>query len=207
MPTCGSDCDEPRGAREGGARRPASGGRSGGIIQSMIPDPVVELADGPGVHADRDPAKRAPPRTCLRRWRRGRRRPADGDDARPHRRARACPATWWRTADRASASPRQPRGVPAQGDVHLIPAYDAAERARQEAYRAVLLASALEAGYPEAIARPMTQGFAYTPGVAITFRAEEVFRQTPGPGAGPFCPEERAPWASSRTRSSRPCRA
>jgi hypothetical protein len=59
-----------------------------------------------------------------------------------------------------------------------------AERARQEVYRAALLASALEAGYPEAIARPMTQGFAYTPGVAITFRAEEVFLQTPGPGAG-----------------------
>lgn len=59
-----------------------------------------------------------------------------------------------------------------------------AERARQEAYRAALLTSALEAGYPEAIARPMTQGFAYTPGVAITFRAEEVFLQTPGPGAG-----------------------
>lgn len=61
---------------------------------------------------------------------------------------------------------------------------DDAERARQEAYRAALLASALEAGYPEAIAWPMTQGFAYTPGVAITFRAEEVFLQTPGPGAG-----------------------
>jgi len=59
-----------------------------------------------------------------------------------------------------------------------------AERARQEAYRAALLVSALEAGYPEAIARPLTQGFAYTPGVAITFRAEEVFLQTPGPGAG-----------------------
>jgi hypothetical protein len=61
---------------------------------------------------------------------------------------------------------------------------DAADRARQEAYRAALLASALEAGYPEALARPLTQGFAYTPGVAITFRTEEVFQQTPGPGAG-----------------------
>jgi hypothetical protein len=61
---------------------------------------------------------------------------------------------------------------------------DDAERARQEAYRVALLASALEAGYPEAIARPMTLGLAYTPGVAITFRAEEVFLQTPGPGAG-----------------------
>ncbi|HWC01541.1 MAG TPA: hypothetical protein VHF87_02110 [Methylomirabilota bacterium] len=61
---------------------------------------------------------------------------------------------------------------------------DDADRARQEAYRATLMASALEAGYPEAIARPLTLGFAYTPGVAITFRAEEVFLQTPGPGAG-----------------------
>jgi hypothetical protein len=61
---------------------------------------------------------------------------------------------------------------------------DDAERARQEAYRAALLVSTLEAGYPEAIARPLTQGMAYTPGVAITFRAEEVYLQTPGPGAG-----------------------
>ena len=61
---------------------------------------------------------------------------------------------------------------------------DAEDRARQEAYRAALLASALEAGDPEAIARPLTLGFAYTPGVAITFRPEEVFLQTPGPGAG-----------------------
>jgi hypothetical protein len=58
------------------------------------------------------------------------------------------------------------------------------ERARQEAHRAALLASALEVGYPPAIARPLTMGLAYTPGVAITFRAEEVFLQTPGPGAG-----------------------
>jgi hypothetical protein len=62
------------------------------------------------------------------------------------------------------------------------------ERARQEAYRVALLASALEAGYPEAIARPLTQGFAYVPSVAITFRAEEVFLQTPGPGAGTRLP-------------------
>ena len=61
---------------------------------------------------------------------------------------------------------------------------DAEDRARQEAYRVALLASAIEGGYPEAIARPFTLGFAYTPGVAITFRAEEVFLQTPGPGAG-----------------------
>ena len=71
---------------------------------------------------------------------------------------------------------------------------DDADRARQEAYRAALLAAALEAGYPEAIAWPLTQGLAYTPGVAITFRAEEVFLQTPGPGAGTLLSrEERTP--------------
>ena len=56
--------------------------------------------------------------------------------------------------------------------------------ARQEAYRKALLADALAHGYPEEIARPFTQGFAYTPAVAITFRTEEVFLQTPGPDAG-----------------------
>jgi hypothetical protein len=61
---------------------------------------------------------------------------------------------------------------------------DDADRDRQEARRAALLASALEAGYPESIARPLALGLVITPGVAITFRAEEVFLQTPGPGAG-----------------------
>jgi hypothetical protein len=61
---------------------------------------------------------------------------------------------------------------------------DDADRARQEAYRAALFASALDAGYPEAIARPFTLGFAYVPGTAITFRAEEIYLQTPGPDAG-----------------------
>jgi hypothetical protein len=61
---------------------------------------------------------------------------------------------------------------------------DADDLARQEAYRRALLADALQAGFPEEIARPLTQGFAYTPSIAITFRADEVFLQTPGPGAG-----------------------
>ena len=61
---------------------------------------------------------------------------------------------------------------------------DADDVARQEAYRKALLADALKAGYPEEMARPLTQGFAYAPGLAITFRAEEVFLQTPGPEAG-----------------------
>jgi len=55
--------------------------------------------------------------------------------------------------------------------------------ARQEAYRARLVA-ALRQVYPEDISRPYALGFAYRPGVAITFRVEQVFLQTPGPGAG-----------------------
>ncbi|MFQ5973997.1 MAG: pyridoxamine 5'-phosphate oxidase family protein [Alphaproteobacteria bacterium] len=55
--------------------------------------------------------------------------------------------------------------------------------ARQEAYRRKFLAAVRQA-YPEEIARPLALGFAYNPGVAVTFRAEEVFLQTPGPGAG-----------------------
>ena len=61
---------------------------------------------------------------------------------------------------------------------------DANDLARQEAYRMAWLADALKIGFPEAIARPLTLGFAYTPSIAITFRAEEIFLQTPGPGAG-----------------------
>lgn len=61
---------------------------------------------------------------------------------------------------------------------------DDADRARQEAARAALLASALAAGYPDALARPFVLGFAYTPALAITFHAEEVYQQTPGPDAG-----------------------
>lgn len=61
---------------------------------------------------------------------------------------------------------------------------DAADLALQEAYRASLFSAAREAGYPEEIARPFTLGFAYRPGVAITFRVEEIFVQTPGPDAG-----------------------
>jgi len=60
---------------------------------------------------------------------------------------------------------------------------DEADIARQEAFRLRFLDS-LRQGYPEEIARPLSLGFAYRPGVAITFRVEEIFRQTPGPGAG-----------------------
>jgi Pyridoxamine 5'-phosphate oxidase len=55
--------------------------------------------------------------------------------------------------------------------------------ARQDAYREKLLA-AVRQGYPDSIARPLVLGFASKPGVALTFRVEEVYLQTPGPGAG-----------------------
>ena len=58
------------------------------------------------------------------------------------------------------------------------------DRAIQEIYRSKWLALALQCGYPEQIARPLTLGFAYHPAVAITFRVEEIFLQTPGPDAG-----------------------
>jgi hypothetical protein len=61
---------------------------------------------------------------------------------------------------------------------------DAADLARQQAYRRMLLADARGAGFPEEIAWALTQGFAYTPSIGIIFRADEVYIQTPGPGAG-----------------------
>ena len=57
------------------------------------------------------------------------------------------------------------------------------ERARQDAWRTKLLAS-LRQVYPEEIARPLALGYVYFPGVAVTFRVDEVFLQTPGPSAG-----------------------
>jgi len=56
--------------------------------------------------------------------------------------------------------------------------------ALQETYRTKWLAAARQAGYPEEIARPLILGFAYRPGVAVTFQVKEIFLQTPGPGAG-----------------------
>ena len=55
--------------------------------------------------------------------------------------------------------------------------------ARQEACRRKLV-TAVRQVFPEEIARPLTLGFAYHPGVAVTFRVEEIFLQTPGPDAG-----------------------
>lgn len=57
------------------------------------------------------------------------------------------------------------------------------ECALQEAYRDKLWRG-LAQYWPEELVKPMILGAAYRPSVAITFRVEEVFLQTPGPGAG-----------------------
>ncbi len=61
---------------------------------------------------------------------------------------------------------------------------EAKEVAIQEIHRTKLLAALLQYGYPEQIAKPLILGFCYQPAVAITFRVEEIFLQTPGPEAG-----------------------
>lgn len=61
---------------------------------------------------------------------------------------------------------------------------DEKDRTVQEIYRAKLLSSLLQFGYPEPIVRPLVLGFIYQPATAITFRVEEFFLQTPGPEAG-----------------------
>jgi hypothetical protein len=58
------------------------------------------------------------------------------------------------------------------------------ERAIQEIYRRKLWPFGVQCGYPEQVAKPLVLGFAYKPAVAITFRVEEIFLQTPGPDAG-----------------------
>ena len=57
------------------------------------------------------------------------------------------------------------------------------EYAFQEAYRSKLW-PALAEFWPEEMVKPMILGAVYRPSVAITFRVEEVFLQTPGPRAG-----------------------
>ena len=61
---------------------------------------------------------------------------------------------------------------------------DTKDRTVQEIYRSKLLAAALQAGYPEQVMQPFVLGFVYQPAVAITFRVEDIFLQTPGPEAG-----------------------
>ena len=61
---------------------------------------------------------------------------------------------------------------------------DEKERAIQDIYRSKLVAAMMQGGYPEQIAQPLVLGCIYQPAVAITFRVEEIFQQTPGPEAG-----------------------
>ena len=65
-----------------------------------------------------------------------------------------------------------------------VRAADEKDRAVQEIYRGKLWPFGVQCGYPEQIAKPLVLGFVYQPAVAITFRVEEVFLQTPGPEAG-----------------------
>jgi hypothetical protein len=58
-----------------------------------------------------------------------------------------------------------------------------AEYAFQDAYRNKLWPGLAQV-FPEEVVKPMVLGTAYRPSVAITFRVEHVFQQTPGPGAG-----------------------
>ncbi len=53
----------------------------------------------------------------------------------------------------------------------------------QEAHRAALV-PALAQFWPEEVVKRLILGAAYRPSVAITFRVEEIFLQTPGPRAG-----------------------
>ena len=55
--------------------------------------------------------------------------------------------------------------------------------AYQEAYEKKTVAALLEF-FPEEFARPLSQGYVYRPSVAITFRVDEIYLQTPGPQAG-----------------------
>jgi hypothetical protein len=63
-------------------------------------------------------------------------------------------------------------------------AADAKDRAVQDIYRAKLITATIQGGYPEQLIKWLVLGFVYQPAVAITFRPEEIFLQTPGPQAG-----------------------
>lgn len=63
-------------------------------------------------------------------------------------------------------------------------AADAKDRTVQDIYRAKLITATVQGGYPEPLVRPLVLGYVYQPAVAITFRPEEIFVQTPGPQAG-----------------------
>jgi hypothetical protein len=62
-------------------------------------------------------------------------------------------------------------------------AADEREVALQEAHLAKMLAAARQA-FPEEFATALIRAIPYRPSVAVTFQVEEVFLQTPGPGAG-----------------------
>jgi hypothetical protein len=61
---------------------------------------------------------------------------------------------------------------------------DAKDHAVGEIYRSKLISALLQVGHPEQFVKSLVLGMASQPAVAITFRVEEIFLQTPGPEAG-----------------------
>ena len=152
----------------------------------MIPDRVVEVLRGPAfMHVGtRDAELR--PRPCASAGGRHReRRPADGHVLRTRDGYRKDAATilattgaWHFAVGLVSHEAYQLKGTYASSR----PA-DEHELAFQEAHLAKL-GAALRQVFPEEFATALIRAIAYRPSVAITFRVEEVFLQTPGPGAG-----------------------
>ena len=61
---------------------------------------------------------------------------------------------------------------------------DEKDRAIQEISRNKLWRFGIQCGYPEPVAKRLVLGYAYHPAIAITFRVQEIYLQTPGPDAG-----------------------
>ena len=169
-----------RSVARSGTIRPEEGAR-------MIPDRVIEVLTGPSYIQIGTRDAEPPAGSHVRGGRRWSTRIAETVTVlvptRP--RARGFWPTWRATAGSPSASP-WPRTRPTSSRAATSPRAPPT-RATSPGRRPTgetLLDDALRVGFPEEIARPLTQGLAYTPSIAITFRAEQVYLQTPGPGAG-----------------------
>jgi hypothetical protein len=76
--------------------------------------------------------------------------------------------------------PSDYQGVQLKGVVTSIEESGEPERVIQDRYRAALFEQLQFVG----VARSVCRRLAWWPSVAVTFRADAVFLQTPGPGAG-----------------------
>lgn len=84
----------------------------------------------------------------------------------------------------AAGSPVDNENYQFKGEFLSARPTDEKEVAIQEIYRAKLLASCIQVGYPEPMIKPLVMGFVYKPSLAVTFRIHEIYLQTPGPEAG-----------------------